>query len=110
MEGYKAIAEWASDLGQKARGRFGCHKRNKIYIVPSRTIFRETLIRISPEELDLALQGWNAQFAEQDEGLSIDGKTMRSAIDDKGDQTHIMGVVGHESGCCYTKKKSEACR
>jgi len=35
---------------------------------------------------------------------------MRSAIDDKGDQTHIMGVVGHESGCCYTKKKSEACR
>jgi len=53
---------------------------------------------------------WNTQFAEQDEGLSIDGKTMRSAIDDKGDQTHIMGVVGHESGRCYTKKKSEACR
>ena len=110
MEGYKAIAEWASDLGQKARSRFGCRKRNKIYIVPSRTTIRETLIRISPEELDLALQSWNAQFAEQDEGLAIDGKTMRSAIDDKGNQTHIMGVVGHESGCCYTKKKLEACR
>ncbi len=109
MIGYKAISEWADDLGQKARERFGCRKRNGIYCVPGCSTIRETLIRIAPEELDLALQGWNAQFAEQDEGLAIDGKTMRSAIDEEGRQTHIMGVVGHESGCCYTKKKSVNC-
>jgi hypothetical protein len=36
--------------------------------VPSRTTFRETLIGVDPEQLDLALQGWNEQFAEEDEG------------------------------------------
>ncbi len=27
---------------------------------------------------------------------------MRSAIDDEGRQTHIMGVVGHQTGQCHT--------
>ncbi len=42
MEGYKAISGWAEDLGQKARERFGCRKRNGYYSVPSRSTFRET--------------------------------------------------------------------
>lgn len=109
MEGYKAISGWADDLGQKARERFKCRKRNGYYSVPSRTTFRETLINVDPDELDRALQGWNTQFAEEDEGLAIDGKTMRSAIDEDGRQTHIMGVVGHQTGQCHTKKKSELC-
>ncbi len=109
MEGYKAISGWADDLGQKARERFKCRKRDGYYSVPSRTTFRETLISVNPDELDRALQGWNAQFAEEDEGLAIDGKTMRSAIDEEGRQTHIMGVVGHQTGLCHTKKKSELC-
>ena len=109
MVGYKAIGSWAEDLGQKARARFGCRKRNGYYSVPSRTTFRETLIAVNPEQLDLALQGWNEQFADADEGLAVDGKTMRNAIDDDGRQTHILGVVGHQSGRCYTKKKSVLC-
>ncbi len=60
--------------------------------------------------LDFALQGWNAQFAENDEGLAIDGKTMCNAIDEAERQTHILGVVGHESGTCHTQKKSALCR
>jgi len=109
MEGYKAISGWAEDLGQKARARFGCRKRNGYYAVPSRSTFRETLIRVDPEQLDLALQGWNEQFAEEDEGLAIDGKTLCNAIDDDGRQTHILGVVGHQTGRCHTKKKSVLC-
>jgi len=109
MEGYKAISGWADDLGQKARARFGCRKRNGRYHVPSRTTFRETLIGVDPEQLDLALQGWNEQFAEADEGMAVDGKTMRNAIDEDGRQTHILGVVGHQTGRCYTKKKSVLC-
>jgi hypothetical protein len=109
MVGYKAIGSWADDLGQKARARFGCRKRNGHYYVPSRTTFRETLISIDPEQLDLALQGWNEQFAKEDEGLAVDGKTMRNAIDDEDHQTHILGVVGHQTGRCHTKKKSVLC-
>lgn len=110
MEGYKAIGKWADDLGQKARARFGCRKRNGHYHVPSCTTFRETLIQIDPETLDRALQGWNAQFADEDEGLAIDGKTMCNAIDEEGRQTHILGVVGHQTGRCYAKKSRHFAR
>lgn len=110
MEGYKAISGWARALGPKARERFGCRRRNGQRQVPSCTTIREVMIRVDPDSLDLALQGWSAQFAGDDEGLAIDGKTMCNAIDKEGRQTHIMSVVGHESNTCLTQKKSVPCR
>ena len=104
--GYKAIAAWAQDLSQQARARFRCRYRNGRYEVPSRTRIRDVLTRVDPNELDRALQGWNAQMAEADEGLAIDGKTMCNAIDAQDRQTHILGVVGHQTQTCYTQKKS----
>jgi len=76
--GYKAISQWAQDLSQKARARFRCRYRNGRYEVPSRTRFREVLIGVDPPALDLALQGWNAQYGAEDEALAIDGKTVGS--------------------------------
>ena len=108
--GYKAISEWAEDLGQKARARFRCRYRNGRYKVPSRTLIRDVLTRVDPTLLDRALQAWNAQYAATDEGLAIDGKTMCNAIDDEGRQTHILSVVGHQTQACYTQKKSPPCR
>ena len=108
--GYKAISEWADDLGQKARGRFRCRYRNGRYEVPGRTLIRDVLTRVDPVLLDRALQGWNAQYGAADEGLAIDGKTMCNAIDPEGRQTHILGVVGHRTRTCYTQKKSVPCR
>jgi hypothetical protein len=67
------------------------------------------LIRVQPHFLDQALQGWNAQYASEDEGLAIDGKTMCNAIDEQGRQSHILGTVGHESKICHTQKKSPLC-
>jgi hypothetical protein len=55
--GYKAISEWAEDLGQKARARFRCRYRNGRYEVPSRTRVREVLTRVAPVLLERALQG-----------------------------------------------------
>jgi len=107
--GYKAIAEWAQDLSQAARARFGCRYRNGRYEVPSRTRIRDVLTRADPNAVDRALQGWNAQMAVEDEGLALDGKTMCNAIDAEGHQTHILGVVGHESKSCHTQKKSVLC-
>jgi hypothetical protein len=102
--GYKAIADWAQDLSQLARARFGCRYRNGRYEVPSRTRIRDVLIRVDPDALDGALQGWNAQMAIDDEGLAIDGKTLCNAIDEEGRQTHLLGVVGHQSKVCHTQK------
>jgi hypothetical protein len=109
MRGYKAISLWAKDLGQKARARFRCAYRNRYYEVPSRTVIREVLTRVDPEQLDRALQGWNAHYATADEALALDGKTMCNALDEQGRQTHILGVVGHDSKICYTQKKSVPC-
>jgi hypothetical protein len=105
MHGYLAISDWAKGLGQKARQRFGCRYQNKRYIVPSLSIIRDVLMRVEPVHLDRALQRWNQAYAQHDESLAIDGKTMCNAIDDQGYQTHIMSVVGHQSKTCYTQKK-----
>ncbi|MCP3881255.1 MAG: transposase family protein [Sulfitobacter sp.] len=110
MRGYKAIAGWARSLGPKARERFGCRRKQGRRSVPSEYVIRDVLIRVDPVELDGALQRWNALYGEADESLAIDGKTMCNAIDEAGQQTHIMSVVGHRSTTCYTQKKSVSCR
>jgi Domain of unknown function (DUF4338)/DDE_Tnp_1-associated len=110
MRGYRAISDWAESLGQKARQRFGCRRQNARYLVPSASIIRDVLIRVEPLHLDRALQRWNQCYAQQDESLAMDGKTMCNAIDANGHQTHIMSVVGHQSNRCYTQKKWLACR
>jgi hypothetical protein len=35
---------------------------------------------------------------------------MRNAIDDQGNQTHILSLVGHQSKICYAQKKWAPCR
>jgi Domain of unknown function (DUF4338)/DDE_Tnp_1-associated len=109
MDGYKAIAGWAKDLGVKARERFGCRIANRLRLVPSESTIRDVLIGVDPDALDRALQRWNADYGQQDQSLAIDGKTMCNAIDEEGRQTHIMSVVGHDSAQCYTQKKSAPC-
>ena len=109
MRGYLAISDWANNLSPKARQRFGCRYQNKRFIVPSLSIIRDCLIRVEPVHLDHALQRWNHAYAQDDQSLAIDGKTMCNAIDDQGYQTHIMSVVGHQSSTCYTQKKSAPC-
>lgn len=106
MRGYKAIHLWVEQLGQKALARFRCRWRNGKYEAPSRTVIRNVLIGVSPDQLNRALVGWNEQYGLEDESLTIDGKTMCNAIDEEsGRQTHIISAVGHESGVCYAQKK-----
>jgi hypothetical protein len=105
MRGYKAISDWANNLGQKARARFCCRYVNGKYIVPSESIIRDVLIRVDPVGLDKAFQNWNEVYGQADSSLAIDGKVMRNAIDEDGNRAHIMSVIGHESKNCYTQKK-----
>ncbi|MDZ7752881.1 MAG: transposase family protein [Gammaproteobacteria bacterium] len=108
MRGYKAMADWAKGLGQGARSRFGCRRtrvNGKVHSeVPSEYVIRDCLVRIEPGALEWALDAWNQAWAAKEEALAIDGKTMKNAINEVGEQTHIMSVVGHESGHCYTQK------
>ena len=88
---------------QKGQGEF---------ILPwklKRNHIRDVRIRVDPLHLDQVLQRWNETYAQEDESLAIDGKTMCNAIDDQGYQTHILSVVGHQSKTCYTQKKWVPC-
>lgn len=105
MRGYKAISDWASSLGPKARDRFRCRVENGRCVVPSEYVIRDVLVRVDPSLLDRALQKWNETYAGQDESLAIDGKTMCNAIDEEGRQTHIMSAIGHQTKICHTQKK-----
>ncbi len=109
MRGYKDISLWVQSLGNNARSRFRCRKRKGKYEVPCRTVIRNVLIQVDPEQLDRALNAWNAQYGSLDESLAIEGKTMCNAMDDKGRQTHIMSAIGHASGQCYAQKKWGHC-
>ena len=104
--GYKAISEWVNDLSPKVLARFGVRFRNRIRIPPSRTVIRDVLVRVDPRQLDDALRAWTAANGGTDSALAIDGKTMRGAIDDDGRQTHVLGIVGHDTGAHHGKKKS----
>lgn len=105
MRGYKDISVWVQALGQKARSRFRCRKRDGHYEVPSLSVIRSALVSVNPDQLDQALSAWNLQYGSIDESLAIDGKTMRGAIDDEGRQVHIMSAIGHNSSRCYAQKK-----
>jgi hypothetical protein len=78
-------------------------------VVPSEAILRNVLIRVTPGDLDRALQCWNERYGAGDESLAIDGKTMCNALDEEGQQTHVMSVVGQQSKICYTQKKWAPC-
>ena len=107
--GYQAIAAGAQDLGQAARARCRCRYRHGGYAVPSRTRIRDVLTRVDPEALDRALHGGNAHMAADDEGVALAGQALRNALDADGDQTPLLGGVGHQTPRCHTPKKSAPC-
>ncbi len=95
------------DQSQAALSHFKPRFDQGRHIPPSRTVIRDVLIRVSPDGFDAALRQWNEDRGGRDSALAIDGKTMRGAVDADGVQTHVMGVVGHDTRNSYAKKKSE---
>ena len=106
----RILSQCERRLAHDWRQRFGHPLLLLDYQVPSQSILRDVLIRVDPTHLDRAFQRWNAVHAPTDEGLAIDGKTLRNALDEAGRQTHVLSAVGHQTAICYTPKKSVPCR
>ena len=106
MRGYKAISEWVDDLSPRALERFRVRRRDGHYRGPSLSAMRSLLVRVDPAQLDAALRAWHHTHGSGDSALAIDGKTLRGAIDDEGHQTHVLGIVGHDSKAPWGQKKS----
>ena len=94
-QGFKAISDWAAQLSPQARERFGCRKIDGVLAVPSLSAIRHVLVSVAPDTLALACQQWNALYAHDDASLALDGKTLRNALNERGEQTAVLSVVGH---------------
>lgn len=105
-QGYKAIADWVTALSPQARERFGCRRRHGKHVVPSLSAMRNVLIGLAPEALTVACQRWNQVYAGDDTSLSLDGKTLRGALNADGEQPLVLSIVGHHSQRWYAQKKS----
>lgn len=105
-KGYEAISDWANNLSQAMRKRLRCGRKNGRYIVPSRSTIYRFLIAIDPYELDKILGMWIQSLGPDDEGIAIDGKTMRGTSKERSEQTHVMGAATHQQGLHVTQKKS----
>ncbi len=104
MRGYKAISEWVDNLSPRALDRFRVRRRDGHYRVPSLSAMRRLLIRVDPAQRDAAQRAWHHTHGSGDSALAIDGKTIRGAIDDEGHQTHVLGIVGHDSKAPWGQK------
>ena len=104
--GYRAMAEWAEDLSPRARERFRCRHRNRRYEVPSEFVIRDVLVRVGPDQLDRALQRFQADGGD----AADDAEPAVGKIGGNQYQVHILGAVGQRSGVTHTRKKSTASR
>ncbi len=92
---FEAIAEWAAELSRDALKRLGS-KRSR---APSEKCFRLTLQRLDAPQLDEKICSWLARrkvFA--DEGVALDGKTLRGAHDGGKAAPHLLSAVLHREG------------
>jgi len=104
--GYEAISDWAQQLSQPMRKRLGCTKRGGRYMVPSRSTLYRFITAVDPWEVDTLLGRWLDTFGGEDQGIAIDGKTMRGTSKVSSEQTHVLSAVTHQDGRHLTQKKS----
>lgn len=85
VQGYEAIADYASHLTQPQRRALRCRKcRNGTYDAPSTTTFWELLNKIEPDELDQVVCGALRELqGDRPEAIAVDGKTIRSTRPDE---------------------------
>ncbi len=103
--GYEAISDWAQQLSQPMRKRLGCTQRGGRYLVPSRSTLYRFITAVDPCEVDTLLGRWLDTFGGEDQGIAIDGKTMRGTSKVPSEQTHVLSAVTHQAGRHLTQKK-----
>ena len=106
MRGCKAIGEWVHDPGPGALKRFHVRRRNGQRRPPGLSTTRSAPVGVDPARSDAALRAWREAAGVDDSAPAIDGKTVRGAIDDNGEQPHAFGIAGHDSRAPRAQRKS----
>ena len=102
--GYQEIGEWVQKQSDAVLKYFKVGKRRGKLQRPSVYCIRNVLVQIDPEQFDAALRNWCISIDGTDTAIAIDGKTLRSAIDENGRQLHVLGASGHRTRMPLGKK------
>jgi hypothetical protein len=98
---FEAMAQWARECTQAELARLGCrrHPRNRRYVAPSEPTIRRFLQSIDVEAVDTAIGAWvHSLYASDQNGIAIDGKTLRGARRKDGTLVHLLSAVLQSSG------------
>ncbi len=91
----EAIAQWASDQSKSTLRRLGGWRQR----APSANTFRRIMGEIDVVAMEREVGGWLAkQSAFRDQGLAIDGKTLRGSGDGSEKPFHLVNAVLHREG------------
>jgi hypothetical protein len=98
---FKAIAEWAKDLSRDTLRRLGSQRWHP----PSEPTIRRVLQKLDADRLDVEIGRWllpHCRVAGQ--GLSVDGKTLRSAHDAGQTAPHLLSAILHQEGLVVAQR------
>lgn len=91
----EAIAQWASDQSKSTLRRLGSWRHK----APSANTFRRIMGEIDVVAMEREVGGWLAKQATfRDQGLAIDGKTLRGSGDGEERPFHLVSAVLHREG------------
>ncbi len=104
---YAAIAQWAQHRTKKQLERLWYDEKRECYIPPSEPTIRRVLQSIDAETVDQAIYGWLSRLY-SGSAVAFDGKTLKGARDDNGNQVHLLSAIIHQEGITIAQKQVES--
>ena len=84
------------------------------YTPPDEATIRRALQRVDPQALDRLVGGWlgarqppadTADGTAADEGVAVDGKTLRGAVDTNGRRVHLLAAFHQQQGMVLAQRR-----
>ena len=103
-----AIAQWAQNLNQELRKRFGCkiNPKTNQCIVPSEPTIRRVLQQIDGNELDIMIGNWLDDNSTNI--IAVDGKTLRGSGNRNNKPVHLMAALLHKEGIVIAQQEVDS--
>jgi hypothetical protein len=110
------IGEFARELSgeQLARLQARPSPYTGRYTPPDEATIRRALQRVDPQALDRLVGGWlgarrppadTADGTAADEGVAVDGKTLRGAVDTDGRRVHLLAALHQQQGTVLAQRR-----
>ncbi len=110
------IGEFAKELTPAQLARLGARPSPYTgrYTPPDEATIRRALQRVDPQALDRLVGGWlgarqppadTADGTAADEGVAVDGKTLRGAVDTNGRRVHLLAAFHQQQGMVLAQRR-----